>query len=65
MIGQALAAINRALAQSGQRISAPSVMNPLPTSVVEHWAQMKQSLCQWRSSNEMNFVPPIPKTLTL
>ena len=24
--------------------------------------QMKQSLCQWRPSNEMNLVPPIPET---
>ena len=24
--------------------------------------QMKQSLCQWRPSNEMNRVPPIPET---
>ena len=41
-------------------ISAASVMNPLPTREVVHWAQMKQSLCQWRSSKEMNLAPPIP-----
>lgn len=59
-INQELAAINLALAHSGQRISAASVMKPLPTSDVEHWAQMKQSLCQCRSSNEINLAPPIP-----
>jgi hypothetical protein len=48
------------LAHSGQMMSSASVMNPLPTKDVLHEAQMKQSLCQWRSSNEMNLVPPIP-----
>lgn len=49
-----------ALAQSGQIISAASVMKPRPTNDVLQAAQMKQSLCQWRSSNEMKRVPPIP-----
>lgn len=49
-----------ALAHSGQIISAASVMNPRPTSDVLQLAQIKQSLCQCRSSNEMNRVPPIP-----
>jgi hypothetical protein len=48
------------LAHSGQMMSSASVMKPLPTSEVLQEAQMKQSLCQWRSSNEMNLVPPIP-----
>jgi len=48
------------LAHSGQMMSSASVMKPLPTSEVLQAAQMKQSLCQWRSSNEMNLVPPIP-----
>lgn len=52
------------LAHSGQMMSGPSVMKPLPTSDVLHCAQMKQSLCQWRSSNEMKRVPPIPGKLT-
>lgn len=59
-INHELAAINLALAHSGQRMSAASVMKPLPTSDVEHCAQIKQSLCQCRSSNEMNLAPPIP-----
>ncbi len=41
-------------------MSDPSVMKPLPTSEPLHEAQMKQSLCQWRSSKLMNRVPPIP-----
>jgi len=53
-------AISLAFAHSGHRISAPSVMKPLPTRDVENWAQMKQSLCQCRSSNEINFAPPMP-----
>uniref|UniRef100_A0A8W7PXX0 Uncharacterized protein n=1 Tax=Anopheles coluzzii TaxID=1518534 RepID=A0A8W7PXX0_ANOCL len=40
--------------------SCSSVMKPRPTSDVLHMAQMKQSLCQWRSSNEMKRVPPMP-----
>lgn len=77
MKGYELAAIRRAwkervkelnrlgthtLAHSGHRISWPSVMNPLPTREVVHCAQMKQSLCQCRSSNEMNLAPPMPGT---
>lgn len=54
--------INFCLAHSGQMISAPSVIKPRPTSEVLHMAQMKQSLCQWRSSKEINRVPPIPTT---
>lgn len=42
-------------------MSGPSVMKPRPTRDVVHSAQMKQSLCQWRSSNEMKRVPPIPE----
>ncbi|CAN7986488.1 unnamed protein product [Ixodes hexagonus] len=53
------------LAHSGHRISGPSVMNPLPTSELLHMAQMKQSLCQLRSSKEIKRVPPIPATYNL
>lgn len=53
--------MSRALAHSGQIISASSVMKPRPTSDALQLAQMKQSLCQCRSSNEMKRVPPIPK----
>lgn len=52
--------INFCLAHSGQMTSCSSVMKPRPTSDVLQIAQMKQSLCQWRSSNEMKRVPPIP-----
>ncbi|KRY84667.1 hypothetical protein T4D_2618 [Trichinella pseudospiralis] len=52
-------AMSLALAHSGQRMSGPSVMKPWPTSDISHWAHLKQSLCQWRSSNEMNLVPPM------
>lgn len=52
--------INFCLAHSGQMMSSASVMKPRPTSEVLHEAQMKQSLCQWRSSKEINRVPPIP-----
>jgi len=48
------------LAHSGQMMSSPSVMKPRPTSEVLQPAQMKQSLCQCLSSNEMKRVPPIP-----
>lgn len=48
------------LAHSGHNISAPSVMNPFPTKEDVHMAHLKQSLCQVRSSKEMNRVPPIP-----
>lgn len=48
------------LAHSGHRMSGPSVMKPLPTKEDLHMAQMKQSLCQVRSSKEMNRVPPMP-----
>lgn len=54
--------ISLCLAHSGQMMSSSSVMNPRPTNEVLHCAQMKQSLCQCRSSNEINRVPPIPKT---
>jgi hypothetical protein len=53
-------AISRALAHSGQSTSVVSVMKPLPTKEVVHWAHVKHSLCQCRSSNDMNFVPPMP-----
>lgn len=49
-----------ALAHSGQMMSASSVIKPRPTSDVLQLAQMKQSLCQCRSSNEIKRVPPIP-----
>lgn len=49
------------LAHSGHKISGPSVMKPLPTKEDLHMAQMKQSLCQVRSSKEINRVPPMPK----
>lgn len=48
------------LAHSGQMMSGPSVMKPRPTSEVLQQAQMKQSLCQCLSSNDMKRVPPIP-----
>lgn len=48
------------LAHSGHSISDPSVIKPLPTKEEWHIAQMKQSLCQFLSSNEINLVPPIP-----
>jgi len=40
--------------------SSSSVMKPRPTSDALQMPQMKQSLCQWRSSNEMKRVPPMP-----
>lgn len=52
--------ISFVLAHSGQMMSSPSVMKPRPTSEVWHIPQMKQSLCQCLSSNEMKRVPPIP-----
>uniref|UniRef100_A0A2M3ZMS3 Putative secreted peptide n=1 Tax=Anopheles braziliensis TaxID=58242 RepID=A0A2M3ZMS3_9DIPT len=52
--------ISFCLAHSGQMTSCSSVMKPRPTSDVLQMAQMKQSLCQWRSSNEMKRVPPMP-----
>jgi hypothetical protein len=55
-----LAAIKRAFAHSGHKISALSVIKPFPTNEVVHCAQVKQSLCHERSSNEINFAPPIP-----
>jgi hypothetical protein len=48
------------LAQSGQIMSSASVIKPRPTSEVLQVPHVKQSLCQCRSSNEMNLVPPIP-----
>ena len=45
-------------------MSEPSVMKPLPTSELLQEAQMKQSLCQCRSSNEINRVPPMPASET-
>lgn len=47
-------------AQSGHKISGPSVIKPLPTKLPEQAAQAKQSLCQLRSSNDTNLAPPIP-----
>jgi len=52
------------LAHSGQMMSSPSVMKPRPTSEVLQPAQMKQSLCQCLSSNEMKRVPPMPGNQT-
>lgn len=46
--------------QSGQRMSSLSVRKPRPTRDREHFLQLKQSLCHWRSSKEMYFVPPRP-----
>lgn len=40
--------------------SSSSLIKPRPTSDVLQSLQTKQSLCQWRSSNEMKRVPPIP-----
>ena len=48
-------------AHSGHKMSSLSVMNPLPTMDVLQEEQRKQSLCQWRPSNEMKRVPPIPE----
>ncbi len=53
-------AISFFLAQSGQRMSSPSVMNPFPTMETRQEEQTKHSLCQWRPSNAMKRVPPIP-----
>ena len=55
-----VSAISFFLAHSGQIMSSPSVINPFPTMLVLQLEQMKQSLCQWRPSNEINRVPPIP-----
>lgn len=41
-------------------MSSWSVIKPLPTRLVRHIAQKKQSLCQCLSSKEINLVPPIP-----
>lgn len=49
------------LPHSGQRISSRSVRNPRPTRETEHFLQLKQSLCHWRSSKEMYLLPPRPK----
>lgn len=35
-------------------MSSASAMNPLPTKEVLHMAQMKQSLCQWRSEQKLD-----------
>ena len=59
-----VSAISFFLAHSGQMMSSPSVMKPLPTMLLLQLEQMKQSLCQWRPSNEMNLVPPIPDSHT-
>jgi hypothetical protein len=48
------------LAQSGQRMSSPSVMKPFPTMDDLQAEQTKQSLCQWRPSKAMKRVPPMP-----
>jgi len=47
--------------QSEQRISSPSVKKPWPTSEASQRPHWKQSLCQWRSSNDTNFVVPKPE----
>lgn len=52
--------ISFCFAHSGQITSFSIVKKPRPTKLVLQLAQMKQSLCQCRSSNEMNRVPPIP-----
>ena len=49
------------LAQSGQMMSSLSVMKPFPTMEILQEEHTKQSLCQWRPSNEMKRVPPMPK----
>ena len=48
------------LAQSGQMISSPSVMKPLPAMESWHIAHIKHWECQWRPSNEIKRVPPAP-----
>ena len=48
------------LAQSGQMISSPSVMKPLPAMESWHIAHIKHCECQWRPSNEIKRVPPAP-----
>jgi len=62
-LGDFVVYISFCLAQSGQRMSGPSVMKPRPTKLALQLAQTKQSWCQWRSSNEMKRVPPIPGKL--
>lgn len=48
------------LPHSGHRMSSLSVRKPLPTRDTEHFLQLKQSLCHWRSSKEMYLLPPSP-----
>lgn len=52
----------RLLLQSRHKILSPSGKKPAPTSETEHWEQVKHGWCHWRSSNEMYFPPPKPKT---
>ena len=46
--------------QLGHKMALSSSRKPCPTSEILHWLQMKQSLCQCRSSNDTNFVHPRP-----
>jgi hypothetical protein len=41
-------------------MSSRSVRKPRPTRDTEHFLQLKQSLCHWRSSKEMYLLPPSP-----
>ena len=49
------------LPHSGHRMSSRSVRKPRPTRDTEHFLQLKQSLCHWRSSKEMYLLPPRPE----
>lgn len=49
------------LPHSGHRMSSRSVRKPRPTKDTEHFLQLKQSLCHWRSSKEMYLLPPNPE----
>lgn len=42
-------------------MSSLSVRKPRPTNEREHFLQLKQSLCHWRSSKEIYLVPPSPE----
>lgn len=55
-----LARFHMSLPHSGHRMSSLSVRKPLPTRDTEHFLQLKQSLCHWRSSKEMYLLPPSP-----
>ncbi|TNN37116.1 hypothetical protein EYF80_052712 [Liparis tanakae] len=50
------------LRASVHMMSSRCVRKPRPTSVTEHWLQLKHSLCHWRSSKEMYLAPARPAT---